>query len=211
MIGDEAGFWMNGRVSSQNVRKYAPKGNNPEFTYEVSASKLKLMVWMGVCGNGTVLGLFFFDGNVNGAKYLEMLNEEVFPQLIAAFGHQFANGSFSRLWWAQDGAPAHTSVDVSTWTTEFFRHKIIALHHPNEWPPRSPDLTPCDFFLWGYLKSKVYATAPRDMADLTQRINDEADAIKQNPRLVKRAVRDMIRRAQDCVANGGRHVRGSHN
>ena len=75
----QAGFWMNGRVSSQNVRKYAPKGNNPEFTYEVSASKLELMVWMGVCGNGTVLGPFFFDGNVNGAKYLEMLIEEVFP------------------------------------------------------------------------------------------------------------------------------------
>ena len=112
----------------------------------------------GCLWKSTVLGPSFFDRNVNGAKYLEMLNEEDFPQLIAVFGHQFANGSFSPLWWAQDGAPAHTSVDVSTWMTEFFRHKIIALHHSNEWPPRSPDLTPCDFFLWGNLKSKVYAT-----------------------------------------------------
>ncbi|GBN23572.1 hypothetical protein AVEN_144157-1 [Araneus ventricosus] len=24
------------------------------------------------------------------------------------------------------------------------------------WPPRSPDLTPCDFFLWGYVKDKIY-------------------------------------------------------
>ncbi|GBL83059.1 hypothetical protein AVEN_165291-1 [Araneus ventricosus] len=24
------------------------------------------------------------------------------------------------------------------------------------WPPRSPDLTPCDFFLWGYVKDRVY-------------------------------------------------------
>ncbi|PNF41627.1 hypothetical protein B7P43_G07619, partial [Cryptotermes secundus] len=24
------------------------------------------------------------------------------------------------------------------------------------WPPRSPDLTPCDFFLWGYIKDRVY-------------------------------------------------------
>ncbi|GBL93529.1 hypothetical protein AVEN_59716-1 [Araneus ventricosus] len=24
------------------------------------------------------------------------------------------------------------------------------------WPPRLPDLTPCDFFLWGYVKEKVY-------------------------------------------------------
>ena len=210
VIGDEAGFWMNGQVSSQNVRKYAPKGNNPEFTYEVSASKEKLMVWMGLAGNGTVLGPFFLDGSVTGAKYLKLLNEEVFPQLVAVFGHQFNNGSFSRLWWAQDGAPAHTSVDISTWMTEFFRHKIIALHHPYEWPPRSPDLTPCDFFLWGYLKSKVYQTAPSDIQDLTQRIVSEADAIKQNPQLVKRAMRDMLRRARVCADNNGRHVRGTH-
>jgi len=25
------------------------------------------------------------------------------------------------------------------------------------WPPRSPDATPCDFFLWGYVKDQVYA------------------------------------------------------
>ena len=24
------------------------------------------------------------------------------------------------------------------------------------WPPRSPDATPCDFFLWGYVKDQVY-------------------------------------------------------
>ena len=95
--------------------------------------------------------------------------------------------------------------------SEFFGFKVIALHHPREWPPRSPDLTPCVFFLWGYLKSKVYATAPRDMNDLMQRITQEADAIKQNPRLGKRAVRDMIRRDRDCIEKNGRHVSGTHN
>ena len=24
------------------------------------------------------------------------------------------------------------------------------------WPPSSPDLTPCDFFLWGYVKDNAY-------------------------------------------------------
>ena len=24
------------------------------------------------------------------------------------------------------------------------------------WPPRSPGLTPCDFFLWGYVKDNAY-------------------------------------------------------
>ena len=101
---------MNGRVSSQNVRKYASRGENPDFTYEVSASREKQMVWMGLCGNGTVLGPFFFEENVDSAAFLHMLNEELFPQLLIASGNQFVNGSFSRLWWAQDGAPAHTCV-----------------------------------------------------------------------------------------------------
>ena len=135
----------------------------------------------------------------------------MFPGLIAAYGGQFNDGSFSHLWWAQDGAPAHTYVNISTWKTEFFRHTIIALHHRHEWPPRSPDLTPCESFLWGYLESKVYATAPSDLPDLTQRIIDEADAVKRDPQLVKRAVRDMLQRARQCINNGGRHVRGTHN
>ena len=140
-----------------------------------------------------------------------MLNEELFPQLINAFGNQLQNGRFSRIWWAQDGAPAHTSVAVREWMTEFFGPRIIALHRSREWPPRSPDLTLCDFFLWGYLKSRIYATPPQDLDDLKQKITREADAVRQNPRLVKRAVRDMIRRAQDCVAKDGGHVRGTHN
>ena len=29
------------------------------------------------------------------------------------------------------------------------------------WPPRSCDLTPLDFFLWGYLKSQIYTNKPQ--------------------------------------------------
>ena len=31
------------------------------------------------------------------------------------------------------------------------------------WPLRSPDMTPCDFFLWGYLKAKVYEQRPQKL------------------------------------------------
>ncbi|PSN31188.1 hypothetical protein C0J52_27106 [Blattella germanica] len=27
--------------------------------------------------------------------------------------------------------------------------------HLLSWPPRSPDITPCDFYLWGYVKDSV--------------------------------------------------------
>jgi hypothetical protein len=61
----------------------------------------------------------------------------------------------------QDGAPPHFYLEVC-------RHHITTLPQrwigrtSNEdsalipWSPRSPDLTPCDFFLWGYVKDKVY-------------------------------------------------------
>ena len=67
VIGDEAGFAMNGKVNTQNVRKYAPRGNQPEFTYDVNESREK--VCAGLVGNGALIGPFFFDGNVNQASY----------------------------------------------------------------------------------------------------------------------------------------------
>ena len=36
----------------------------------------------------------------------------------------------------------------------------------NLWLPRSPDLNPCDFYLWGYLKSVVYNPLPKTLDDL---------------------------------------------
>jgi len=46
-----------------------------------------------------------------------------------------------------------------------------------EWPARLPDLSACDFFLWGYLKSKVYEKKPRTTVNLKQNIRDEVAAI----------------------------------
>ena len=43
--------------------------------------------------------------------------------------------------------------------------------------PRSPDLTPLDFYLWGYLKSKVYIDKPRTGAQLKTNIEREIAAI----------------------------------
>jgi len=42
--------------------------------------------------------------------------------------------------------------------------------HPQEWLPRSPDLTSLHFFLWGHLKQQVYATRPASVEDVKDRI-----------------------------------------
>jgi hypothetical protein len=52
----------------------------------------------------------------------------------------------------QDGATRDTSNETVTLLKQFFDDRIIS---KNLWPPRSPDLSPPDFFLWGYLKEST--------------------------------------------------------
>ena len=42
--------------------------------------------------------------------------------------------------------------------------------HGRDWPARSPDLNPLDFFLWGYLKSQVYSPWPNKLDELETNI-----------------------------------------
>ena len=115
IIGDEAVFFMNARVNSQNVREYIPRGQQPNFDYAVPVSRERLTVWVGLCGNGELIGPVFLDRSVSGPSYLQMSKEEVLRQLLQTFGNHFRDGKFRSLPWAQDGAPAHRSVDVRDW------------------------------------------------------------------------------------------------
>ena len=78
--------------------------------------------------------------------------------------------------------------------------------HNVEWPPRSPDLTPCDFFLWGYLKGKVFTTPPNDLNDLRNRIQQEVETLRNNPQTVTEAVQEMLKAL--CLEREGGHVEG---
>jgi hypothetical protein len=55
-------------------------------------------------------------------------------------------------WFQQDGAPAHTANNSMEPLNEIFGERVISR---NLWPPRSPDLTPPDFYLWGAAKFAV--------------------------------------------------------
>jgi hypothetical protein len=56
----------------------------------------------------------------------------------------------------QDGAPPYFHKEVTNFLNRKFTEKWIGRVGPVTWPPRSPDLTPLDFFFWGYIKDAVY-------------------------------------------------------
>ena len=138
---------------------------------------------------------------LSGVKWSQYMNN--FPTIISP---RLCRCAFRRLWWAQDGAPAHRLIRVRNRLEELFGNRVIALNHRVEWPPRSPDLTPCDFFLWGYLKSKVYTTPPHSIDDLRARLNHEVNVLRNNPEMIRKSVRDMRRRCQLCIERNGGHV-----
>ncbi|KAL4126744.1 hypothetical protein QTP88_010953 [Uroleucon formosanum] len=67
------------------------------------------------------------------------------------------------------------------------------------WPPRSPDLTPLNFYFWGYMKQKVYAVVIESREPLLERIEITAEEIRQNHAEIQRTTQSVLFRTQCCL------------
>jgi hypothetical protein len=74
-----------------------------------------------------------------------------------------------------------------------------------KWPPRSPDITPCDFFLWGHIKDLVYVPPfPRDVAELKERIREATATVDEA--MLGRVWQEFDYRVDVCRVTHGSHV-----
>ncbi|GFW82926.1 uncharacterized protein TNCV_2209781 [Trichonephila clavipes] len=80
------------------------------------------------------------------------------------------NHDVQELWFQQDGATCHTARATIDLLKDTFGDHLIPRFGPVNWPPRSCDLTPLDYFLWGYVKSLVYADKPQTLDHLEDKI-----------------------------------------
>lgn len=183
---DEAKFTLAGHVNRHNCVMWATE--NPRFTVDHDFHAPGIMVWAAISSEG-IVGPVFLDENVNSNVYLDLLQEHVFPLA--------ANGK----WFMHDGAPAHYAVLVRDSLDQHFPHMWIGRRGPIEWAPRSPDLTPADFFLWGFLKDRVYSRQPETLAQLRQFIQEEAEAITVET--CQTVCRSVQSRCRECIANEG--------
>lgn len=55
-----------------------------------------------------------------------------------------------------DIATCHIAQEIQTLLQTKLPGRIISQRSDIDWPPRSQDLTPSDFFLWSYLEERVY-------------------------------------------------------
>jgi len=175
-------------VNSQNTRIWATE--HPHEIHEVPLHSEKTGVWCAI-SRCCIIGPIFFHETLNTAHYLEIFNE---------FVDQLDDDELRNGYLEQDGATCHTSNESIAKIESFFDDRIIS---KALWPPRSPDLSPPDIFLWGPLKGKAYANKPRTIQELENNIRREIAVISED--VLQATFANMKHRVQLCLDSGGEH------
>jgi len=138
----------------------------------------------------SIIGPLFFETSINAEAYKELIQ-----QFIALLQVEECN-----CWFQQDSATAHTAAPTMVILHEFFGENLIS---KGLWPPRSPDLTSPDFFLWSYLKDTVYWSNPQDLKQLKMNITHAIEEV--NERTLRKVARNMVKCVDKCIEMNGHH------
>ncbi|GBM49759.1 hypothetical protein AVEN_60492-1 [Araneus ventricosus] len=106
------------------------------------------------------------------------------------------------VWFQHNGAPPLKVSNVQQYIRDTFQQQVIGYGGCVEWPPRSPDLNPLDFFLWGYIKQRVYATPP---STLQQELRNRIACASVSPAMLYNVQREVQSRVQMCIVAEGHH------
>lgn len=199
IMSDEAHFHLSGHVNTQNCRYWGTV--NPRITHEQPLHPLKVTAWCAVYAGG-VIGPYFFENNVgetttvDGARYRAMINDFFLPKLDEL--------GLEDMWFQQDGATAHTAQDTIDVLKAAFPGRLISRFGDLRWPARSPDLTALDFFLWGFLKSRVYVSRPQTLEALKENIRQECESL--SPEVLGKVIKNALKRANMVINAGGGHL-----
>ncbi|GFS50399.1 transposable element Tc3 transposase [Trichonephila clavipes] len=112
--------------------------------------------------------------------------------------------SCAELWFQQDGATCHTARATIDLLKDTFGDRLISRFGPVNWPPRSCDLTPLDYFLWGYVKSLVYVDKPQTLDHLEDNIRRVIADIQ--PQMLEKVTENWTSRLDYIRASRNSHM-----
>nr|CAH7733329.1 unnamed protein product [Callosobruchus chinensis] len=170
VFSDEATFHLCRKVNRHNLSLWGP-----HVALEHVRDSPKIKVFCAITNRHGFGPFFSAEKTVAGIVYAGMLSEWLMPQL---------EEKVPNLVFQQDGAPPHWHNSVREYLNEHLPRRWIGRAGVNDlpfllWPPRSPNLTPCDFFLWEYVKDTVFKPLlPLTLDELRwilQRIWEELD------------------------------------
>ncbi|XP_044265289.1 uncharacterized protein LOC123011749 [Tribolium madens] len=139
LFTDEAIFTRDGISNRHNTHIWADKNSHQVYEHHFQ-DRFSLNVWADIIDDH-LIGSHVLPQRLTGAAYLDFL-ENVLDDLLEDVPLAIRRN----MWYMQDGAPPHYARVVTNWLNNHFLEKWIGRQGPVAWPPRSPDLNPCDFF-----------------------------------------------------------------
>lgn len=152
----------------------------------------RVKVWCGISALG-ILGPFFFDQTVTGDVYRNLLQESTVPRLAELFGDE-------EIYCQQEHLLTTTVMSRPISMQLFWPDRWLGQRGSIEFLVCSPDLTPPDFFLWGYLKDKVYGSKPATVNELKVEIERQCLAIPNAT--IHNTVQSIGSHYQLCLESG---------
>ena len=201
IFSDEAHFWLDGFVNRQNFRIWGSQ--KPEFLRTKPLHPQKITVWAALSSEG-IIGPIFIDQSVDKDVYEGILNDYFLPEA------QRMGWLDGKHFFQQDGAPPDTCRENLEIINRHFGPRVLAHRYPEIfgqgqiWPPYSPDLSPLDFFLWGYIKDKIYKTNPKTIDELKEAISESFRSIPAG--MINRAIGSFERRLRMLIVSQGQHI-----
>ena len=203
LFSDESHVQLGCGSNRQNNRCWSSSPPS-SFVTQKSHHPQKVTIWCAISVATGLIGPYFFEdtnGNtvtVRATRYLKLI-QDVYRQHILLL----PQGVQQKLWWQQDAATPHTADISINWVRTTFGNQTLGRRLAVEFPPRSPDLTACDYWLWADIKRRVHEQRPSTLSALKASVTAAALAI---PRAhIDNAMRDLRRRCQECIAAGGTH------
>ena len=190
VFSDESTFYLTGVVNRHNCNYYNLQ--NPHLREVEKLKSLGITVWAAV----TFSGVLSFDISVhtmNAERYCQVLRDHIIPH--------FDVPEMKEALYQHDGAPAHYSNAARQILDNLLPGRWIGRRGPMEWPPRSPDLSVCDFFLWGFLKEKVYSNNLATEQQLLLTIENELCNIPKE--FLNKSYDEFLTRCYRCIAVDG--------
>ena len=123
--------------------------------------------------------------------YLDMLEQFLEPQLIDDGIKK------NTIVFQQDGAPPYFATIVRDYLNQAFPRRWIGRGSQRIWAARFPDLTPSDFFAWGFIMNKVYQVKIHTIEQLKQRITTTIQEI--TPAMLNDVFRSTVARWGLCL------------
>jgi len=196
IFSDECHIYLKGMPNRQNYRNWS--ATKPNEFFEKPLHSPKITVWCGLSGN-QIYGPYFFEDP--GTEHPQTVNSQTYMDMLRTV---FPHNTYPCEWFQQDGATAHTALDTISWLKTKFHQRVISHKSEFAWPARSPDLSPLDFFLWGFLKEMVFRNAPSNIGQLKNNVREAIASIDVNT--LQNVIANFVVRVDKCIESGGGHV-----